>query len=89
MIDAKFALDEDLAGVEEAIDADDPQRLLGYGRKLRARAEDLAKRDYAKVADRGRAIVLLSVPVEGANRRFGSCRASRSRSSPSGAASTS
>lgn len=66
VIDAKFALDEDLAGVDEAIDADDPERLLGYGRKLRARAEDLAKRDYAKVADRGTAIVLLYVPVEGA-----------------------
>jgi DNA anti-recombination protein RmuC len=66
VIDAKFALDEELAGVDEAIDADDPERLVGYGRKLRARAEDLAKRDYAKVADRGRAIVLLYVPVEGA-----------------------
>ena len=66
MIDAKFALDEDLAGIDEAIDADDPERLVAYGRKLRARAEDLAKRDYAKVADRGTAIVLLYVPVEGA-----------------------
>jgi DNA recombination protein RmuC len=66
VIDAKFALDEELAGVDEAIDADDPERLVGYGRKLRARAEDLAKRDYAKVAERGRAIVLLYVPVEGA-----------------------
>jgi DNA anti-recombination protein RmuC len=66
VIDAKFALDEDLAGIDEAVDADDPERLVGYGRKLRARAEDLAKRDYSKVADRGRAIVLLYVPVEGA-----------------------
>ncbi|MBA3867067.1 MAG: DNA recombination protein RmuC [Solirubrobacterales bacterium] len=66
VIDAKFALDDELAGIDEAIDADDPERLLGYGRKLRARAEDLAKRDYAKVADRGKAIVLLYVPVEGA-----------------------
>ena len=66
MIDAKFALDEDLAGVDEAIDADDPERLLGYGRKLRGRAEELSKRDYAKVADRGKTIVLLYVPVEGA-----------------------
>lgn len=66
VIDAKFALDEDLVGIDEAIDADDPERLVGYGRKLRARAEDLAKRDYSKVAERGRAIVLLYVPVEGA-----------------------
>ncbi len=66
VIDAKFALDDELAGVEEAIEADDPERLVGYGRKLRARAEDLAKRDYSKVADQGRAIVLLYVPVEGA-----------------------
>jgi DNA anti-recombination protein RmuC len=66
VIDAKFALDEELAGVDDAIDADDPERLVGYGRKLRARAEDLARRDYAKVADRGKAIVLLYVPVEGA-----------------------
>ncbi|HEY1285998.1 MAG TPA: DNA recombination protein RmuC [Solirubrobacterales bacterium] len=66
VIDAKFALDEDLAGVDDAIDADDPERLVGYGRKLRDRAEDLAKRDYAKVTERGTAIVLLYVPVEGA-----------------------
>jgi len=66
VIDAKFALDEELAGVDEAIDAEDPERLLGYGRKLRARAEELAKRDYAKIADKGMAIVLLYVPVEGA-----------------------
>jgi DNA anti-recombination protein RmuC len=66
VIDAKFALDDELAGVEEAIDAEDADRLLGYGRKLRARAEELAKRDYAKIADRGTAIVLLYVPVEGA-----------------------
>ncbi len=66
VVDAKFALDEDLAGVDEAIDADDPERLVGYGRKLRARAEELAKRDYARIADKGMAIVLLYVPVEGA-----------------------
>jgi DNA anti-recombination protein RmuC len=66
VIDAKFALDDDLAGIDEAIDEEDPSRLVGYGRKLRARAEDLAKRDYAKVADRGRTMVLLYVPVEGA-----------------------
>lgn len=66
VIDAKFALDEELAGIDEAIDADDPERLVGYGRKLRGRAEDLVKRDYAKVTDRARAIVLLYVPVEGA-----------------------
>jgi DNA recombination protein RmuC len=66
VIDAKFALDEDLAGVGEAIEAEDPERLLPYGRKLRARAEELAKRDYSKIADRSRALVLLYVPVEGA-----------------------
>jgi DNA anti-recombination protein RmuC len=66
VIDAKFALDEDLAGVDEAIESEDPERLNGYGRKLRARAEELAKRDYSKIADRGKAIVLLYVPVEGA-----------------------
>jgi DNA recombination protein RmuC len=66
VIDAKFALDEELAGIDEAIDAEDPERLLAYGRKLRARAEELAKRDYAKVADRGQAIVFFYVPVEGA-----------------------
>lgn len=66
VIDAKFALDEDLAGVDDAIEAEDSGRLIGYGRKLRARAEELAKRDYSKVADQGTAIVLLYVPVEGA-----------------------
>ena len=66
VIDAKFALDEDIAGVDEALDAEDQERLVVYGRKLRARAEELAKRDYSKIADRGTAIVLLYVPVEGA-----------------------
>jgi RmuC family len=66
VIDAKFALDEDLVGIDEAIEGEDSERLVGYGRKLRSRAEDLAKRDYSKVADRGKAIVLLYVPVEGA-----------------------
>jgi DNA anti-recombination protein RmuC len=66
VIDAKFALDEDLAGVDDALEAEDSDRLVGYGRKLRARAEELAKRDYSKIADRGKAIVLLYVPVEGA-----------------------
>jgi RmuC family len=66
VIDAKFALDEDLAGVGEAIEAEDPERLVPYGRKLKARAEELAKRDYAKIADRATAVVLLYVPVEGA-----------------------
>jgi DNA anti-recombination protein RmuC len=66
VIDAKFALDEELAGIDEAIDAEDPERLLAYGRKLRARAEELAKRDYAKVVDKGQAIVFFYVPVEGA-----------------------
>jgi DNA anti-recombination protein RmuC len=66
VIDAKFALDEELAGVDEAVEDEDSERLLAYGRKLRARAEELAKRDYAKVADRGKAIVFFYVPVEGA-----------------------
>lgn len=66
VIDAKFALDEDLVGIDQAIDADDPERLVGYGRKLRTRAEDLAKRDYGKLGERGRTMVLLYVPVEGA-----------------------
>jgi DNA anti-recombination protein RmuC len=66
IVDAKFALDEDLAGIDDALDAEDVERLLSYGRKLRARAEELAKRDYAKVADRGTAIVFFYVPVEGA-----------------------
>lgn len=66
VIDAKFALDEDLAGADEAVDAEDGERLVAYGRKLRARAEDLAKRDYGKIADKGTTTVLLYVPVEGA-----------------------
>lgn len=66
IVDAKFALDEDLAGIDEALDAEDADRLLAYGRKLRARAEELAKRDYAKLAEKGTAIVFFYVPVEGA-----------------------
>jgi DNA anti-recombination protein RmuC len=66
VIDAKFALDEEIAGVDEALDAEDQERLVVYGRKLRARAEELAKRDYSKITDKTTAIVLLYVPVEGA-----------------------
>jgi DNA anti-recombination protein RmuC len=66
IVDAKFALDEDLAGIDEALDAEDGDRLVAYGRKLRARAEELAKRDYAKLAEKGTAIVFFYVPVEGA-----------------------
>jgi DNA recombination protein RmuC len=66
IVDAKFALDEDLAGIDEALDAEDADRLIAYGRKLRARAEELAKRDYAKLAEKGTAIVFFYVPVEGA-----------------------
>jgi DNA anti-recombination protein RmuC len=66
IVDAKFALDEDLAEIDEALHAEDEERLLAYGRKLRARAEELAKRDYAKVAEKGTAIVFFYVPVEGA-----------------------
>jgi DNA anti-recombination protein RmuC len=66
IVDAKFALDEDLAGIDEALDSENEERLVAYGRKLRARAEELAKRDYAKVAEKGRPIVFFYVPVEGA-----------------------
>lgn len=66
VIDAKFALDEDLAGIDDAVESEDADRLLAYGRKLRGRAEDLAKRDYTKVTEKGMAIVFLYVPVEGA-----------------------
>ncbi len=66
IIDAKFVLDEDAADMEDAIRESDPDRLVGFGRKLKARAEDLSKRDYTKVAGRGSSVVLLYVPVEGA-----------------------
>ncbi|HEY7255648.1 MAG TPA: DNA recombination protein RmuC [Solirubrobacterales bacterium] len=66
VIDAKFVLDEDAEDLENAIQANDPERLVGFGRKLKARAEDLSKRDYSKVAGRGPSVVLLYVPVEGA-----------------------
>jgi DNA anti-recombination protein RmuC len=67
VIDAKFALDEEIGGIGEALGAEDAERLAAYGRKLRARAEDLAKRDYSKLGGRGPATVLLYVPVEGAH----------------------
>jgi DNA recombination protein RmuC len=66
IIDSKFVLENELEGFEEAIEAEDSQRLVEFGRRLKARAEDLSKRDYSKVAGRGSAVVLLYVPVEGA-----------------------
>lgn len=66
IIDSKFVLGEDIEGFEEAIEGADSARLVDFGRKLKARAEDLSKRDYSKVAGRGSAVVLLYVPVEGA-----------------------
>lgn len=66
IIDAKFVLDEDAEEMEGAIRESDTERLVQFGRKLKARAEDLSKRDYTKVAGRGPSVVLLYVPVEGA-----------------------
>jgi DNA recombination protein RmuC len=66
IIDSKFVLGEEVEGFEEAIEGEDADRLVEFGRKLKARAEDLSKRDYSKVAGRGSAVVLLYVPVEGA-----------------------
>jgi DNA recombination protein RmuC len=66
IIDSKFVLENELEGFEEAIEEEDSDRLVEFGRRLKARAEDLSKRDYSKVAGRGSAVVLLYVPVEGA-----------------------
>lgn len=66
IIDSKFVLENELEGFEEAIEEEDSSRLVEFGRRLKARAEDLSKRDYSKVAGRGSAVVLLYVPVEGA-----------------------
>ena len=66
IIDSKFVLEAEVDGFEEAIESENNERLLEFGRKLRDRAEDLSKRDYSKVAGRGSAVVLLYVPVEGA-----------------------
>jgi DNA recombination protein RmuC len=66
IIDAKFVLDEDLETVEDALEDGDSERLGVFGRRLKARAEELSKRDYSTVAGRGPSVVLLYVPVEGA-----------------------
>jgi DNA recombination protein RmuC len=66
IIDSKFVLENELEGFEKAIEGEDSDRLVEFGRRLKARAEDLSKRDYSKVAGRGSAVVLLYVPVEGA-----------------------
>ncbi len=66
IIDAKFVLEEEVADLDGALEDGDADRLIDFGRRLRARAEELAKRDYSKVAGRGPAVVLLYVPVEGA-----------------------
>jgi len=66
VIDAKFALEDELGGLDEALEGEDSERLVAYGRKLRARAEELAKRDYSKIGA-GATAVLLYVPIEGAH----------------------
>lgn len=66
IIDSKFVLENDVERFENAVEQEDSDRLIEFGRKVRARAEDLSKRDYSKVAGRGSAVVLLYVPVEGA-----------------------
>jgi hypothetical protein len=66
VIDAKFVVDEGAKEVDEAFEQGDADRLIDFGRRLKARAEELSKRDYSKVAGGGPAIVLLYVPVEGA-----------------------
>jgi DNA anti-recombination protein RmuC len=66
IIDSKFVLEEEVEGFEKAIEGADSDRLIQFGRRLKARAEDLSKRDYSKVAGRGSAVVLLYVPVDGA-----------------------
>lgn len=66
IIDSKFVLENELDGFEEAIEQEDAERLVVFGRRLKARAEDLSKRDYSTVAARGSTVVLLYVPVEGA-----------------------
>lgn len=66
IIDSKFVLENELEGFEQAIEEEDSDRLVEFGRRLKGRAEDLSKRDYSKVAGRGSAVVLLYVPVEGA-----------------------
>jgi len=66
IIDAKFVIDEGADGIDKALEVGDNERLIDFGRRLKARAEELSKRDYSKVAGRGPAVVLLYVPVEGA-----------------------
>lgn len=66
IIDAKFVLDEEIESFEDAVESENADRLVDFGRRLRARAEDLSKRDYSRVAGKDAAVVLLYVPVEGA-----------------------
>ncbi len=66
IIDAKFVVDEGAEEVDRALEAGDTDRLIDFGRRLKARAEELSKRDYSKVAGRGTSVVLLYVPIEGA-----------------------
>ena len=66
IIDSKFVLEAEVERFEDAIESEDSDRLVEFGRRLKGRAEDLSKRDYSKVAGRGSAVVLLYVPVEGA-----------------------
>lgn len=66
-IDSKLAQDPGIAGLSEALAGADPERLKGFGRKLRDHAKALSGRDYWRGLDQSPSLTLMYVPIEGAN----------------------
>lgn len=65
-IDPKFALDPDLAGLNEAMIDGNEVVLRAFAKKIIARARELAKKEYWRGLEKSPAFVLMYIPVEGA-----------------------
>ncbi|MGI9021543.1 MAG: DNA recombination protein RmuC [Solirubrobacterales bacterium] len=65
-LDAKFALDPDLAELALALEEGDQERIRPFARKLVARAKELSAKVYWAHLDRSPSFVLMYVPLEGA-----------------------
>jgi DNA anti-recombination protein RmuC len=66
VVDSKWTADPSLGELSEALQTGEVADLAEWGKKLRGRAKDLAKRHYARGQDKGPRLVLMYVPVEGA-----------------------
>lgn len=70
-IDSKLANDSGISGISDALADDDPERLRGFGRKLRDHAKALSGKDYWRGLSPSPSLTLMYVPVEGAMHALG------------------